>query len=102
MYQGERVIIGKGTRQKSGRNLGIRPAMRKHGCNKRAPGDCLSKTQLRAKPKGAVYGVTLVRCRNVNGGGGVQQCALPTPEAPVNDGGNYNRLKVGFLCFYKI
>jgi len=31
------------------------------------PGDCLSKTQLRANSKEDVYGVTLVRCRNVNG-----------------------------------
>ena len=58
------------------------------------PGDCLSKTQLCAKPKGAVYRVTLVRCWNVNGGGGMQQCVLLTPEAPVNDGDNYNRPKV--------
>ena len=38
--------------------------------------------------------MTLVRCRNVNGGGDVPQGALPTPEAPVNDGSNYNCLKV--------
>jgi len=69
--------------------------MRSMARSERTPGDCLSKTQLRAKPQGDVYGVTLVRCRNVNGGGGVPQGALPTPEAPVNDGSNYNCLKVG-------
>ena len=69
--------------------------MREHGRSERLSADCLSKTQLRAKPKGAVYGVTLVRCRNVNGGSGMEQSVLRTPEAPVNDGSNYNCLKVG-------
>jgi len=68
--------------------------MRKHGRSERPSGDCLSKTQLRAKPKGDVYGVTLVRCWNVNGGSGIAQAVLRTPEAPVNDGSNYNCLKV--------
>jgi len=58
------------------------------------PGDCLSKTQLCANSKEDVYGVTLVQCRNVNGGGDVSQDVLLTPEAPVNDGDNYNRPKV--------
>ena len=64
------------------------------GRSERTPGDCLSKTQLRAKPQGDVYGVTLVRCRNVNGGGGMSQDVLPTPEAPVNDGSNYKSVVV--------
>ena len=68
--------------------------MRKHGHSERLSADCLSKTQLRAKPKGAVYGVTLVRCRNVKGGSGMTSVVLRTPEAPVNDGSNYNCLKV--------
>jgi hypothetical protein len=38
--------------------------------------------------------VTLVRCRNVNGGSGMEQSVLRTPEAPMNDGSNYNCLKV--------
>src|SRR5947209_20525923 len=41
------------------------------GHSERLSANCLSKTQLHAKPKGAVYGVTLVRCRNVNGGSGM-------------------------------
>ena len=58
------------------------------------PGDCLSKTQLCANSKEDVYRVTLVQCRNVNGGGGMSQDVLLTPEAPVNDGNNYNCPKV--------
>ena len=65
-----------------------------HGRSERLSADCLSKTQLRAKPKGDVYGVTLVRCWNVNGCTGMEQSVLGKPEAPVNDGSNYNCLKV--------
>ena len=68
--------------------------MRKHGHSERLSANCLSKTQLRAKPKGDVYGVTLVRCRNVNGGSDMTSVVLRTPEAPMNDGSNYNCLKV--------
>ena len=57
-------------------------------------GDCLSKTQLCANSKEDVYRVTLVRCWNVNGSGDMAQAVLPMPEAPVNDGSNYNCLKV--------
>ncbi len=31
------------------------------------PGDCLSKTQLYAKPQGDVYGATLAQCQKVKG-----------------------------------
>ena len=58
------------------------------------PSDCLSKTQLRANSKEDVYGVTLVRCRNVNPGGDLTSVELLTGEAPVNDGNNYNCPKV--------
>src|SRR3989338_2442558 len=46
--QGERVRDPQGTRQKSGRNLGICPSRCKSGRSESTPGDCLSKTQLTA------------------------------------------------------
>ena len=45
--------------------------------------------------------MTLVHCWNVNGCGGMEQSVLPRPEAPVNDGSNYNCLKVGNAAFIK-
>ena len=47
--QDERVKDPQGTRQKSGRNFGIRPALSNEGRSESLPGDCLSKTQLPAK-----------------------------------------------------
>ena len=57
--------------------------------------DCLSKTQVRAKPQGDVYALTPARCWKVK--------RSPQPpvwgakgriQAPVNGGGNYNHPKV--------
>jgi len=46
--QGERVSCRQGTRQKSGRKLAIRPALRKEGRSESIPSNCLPKTQLPA------------------------------------------------------
>ena len=52
--QGERENHRLGTRQKSGRNFGIRPDRRKTVRSKRPLSDCLPKTQVPAKPQGDV------------------------------------------------
>ena len=46
------------------RNLGIRGAYESRS-QKRGSSDCLAKTQVYAKPKGDVYGLTPARCRKV-------------------------------------
>src|ERR1044072_2636628 len=60
--------------EKCPRNFGRRGAIAGDGtCSlswwwpqRPARSDCLLKTQVRAKPKGAVYGLTPARCWNVN------------------------------------
>ncbi len=50
MRQGERVKDPKGTKQKSGRKFAIRPTpiRKERGRSECFPGDCLTKTQVRA------------------------------------------------------
>ena len=57
------------------------------------PGDCLSKTQFRAKSQDDVYGMTPARCRKVKEVGQRFASKLAT-EAPVNGGRNYDGPKV--------
>src|SRR3989344_936213 len=52
--QGERENHRLGTRQKSGRNFGIRPGRRKTARSERLLTDSLPKTQVPAKPQGDV------------------------------------------------
>ena len=76
------------------RNFGIRgpSSLRREGAGS-GSGDCLSKTQLRAKTQVDVYGVTPARCRKVKevGQGFVPKLAT---EAPANGGRNYDGPKV--------
>ena len=72
------------------RNFGRRGA-----CESRpqriVPSDCLAKTQVYAKSKDDVYGLTPARCRKVK-----RRCQATKHriEAPVNGGRNYNGPKV--------
>ena len=50
------------------RNFGIRGAPVR-GPQRIGPSDCLPKTQVYAKPKGEVYGLTPARCWKVKGRG---------------------------------
>ena len=52
--QGVRENHRLGTRQKSGRNFGIRPGRSNATRSKRLLSDCLPKTQVSAKPQGDV------------------------------------------------
>ena len=72
------------------RNLGKRGAI--EGWPQRiGSSNCLAKTQVYAKPKGDVYGLTPARCWKVKRRG---QETKPRTEAPVNGGRNYNGPKV--------
>ena len=53
---------------KSPRNLGRRGAI-EIWPQRIGPSNCLAKTQVYAKPKGEVYGLTPARCRKVKGSG---------------------------------
>ena len=57
------------------------------------PSNCLAKTQVYAKPKGEVYGLTPAQCRKVKEVGDLMT-GEPATEAPVNGGRNYNGPKV--------
>ena len=46
------------------RNFGIRGALEREP-QRIGPGDCLAKTQVYAKPRGEVYGLTPARCWKV-------------------------------------
>ena len=48
------------------RNFGIRGATEMWP-QRKGPSNCLPKTQVYAKPKGDVYGLTPARCRKVKG-----------------------------------
>ena len=57
------------------------------------PSDCLSKTQVCAKSRDEVYGLTPAQCRKVKEVGDLMT-GEPATEAPVNGGRNYNGPKV--------
>ena len=92
---GERILRPTGealprNSAKWSRNLGRRDAPER-GPQGRGPSNCLAKTQVYAKPKGDVYGLTPARCWKVKRRG---QETKPRTEAPVNGGRNYNGPKV--------
>ena len=58
----ERKIL-KELGKKTIRNFGRWVALRKQGGTESLLVDCLPKTQVRAKAKAEVYGLTLVQCR---------------------------------------
>ena len=74
------------------RNFGIRGACIEI-CRpqRRGSSNCLAKTQVYAKPKGEVYGLTPARCWKVKRRS--QETKLRI-QAPVNGGRNYNGPKV--------
>ena len=64
-YRGAREIRGQGTRQNSPVTSGEGALPRKGEPQRNGSGDCLTKTQGYAKPKGEVYGLTPARCWKV-------------------------------------